>query len=163
MTAVHHGAKLAFNAPYAAEMARKEMIKRFGRAAYNDGFHVYTSISSELQRTANDAIVSGLITYDSRHGYRGPEAQLPAQPDTDMRTLWQAALEESATIAGLQAAVITALEEQDISLLLADGTETMLPWEHGPAQARPYLSENVVGAAPTIAAWWCAHYSGDGR
>jgi penicillin-binding protein 1A len=151
VTATHHGAKLAFDAPYAAEIARKEMIDRYGLAAYSDGFHVYTTISSELQRTANTAVINGLITYDQRHGYRGPEQQLPPQPATDMKPLWQNSLKETAAIAGFVPAIITSLEAQSIRILLADGTETMLPWEHGPAEARPYRSENAVGSAPTSA------------
>ncbi|MCX2979779.1 penicillin-binding protein 1A [Halieaceae bacterium IMCC14734] len=152
VSATHHGAKLAFNAPYAAEMARKEMLDRFGLAAYNDGFHVYTTISSELQLTANTAIVNGLVTYDQRHGYRGPEQQLPPRPDTNMLQLWQTRLQETAVIAGFVPAIVTNLEEQSIGILLTDGTETLLPWEHGPAEARPYRSENARGSAPTIAA-----------
>ena len=77
ITATHHGAKLAFSAHYAAEMARQEMLERYGMAAYNDGFHVYTTISSELQQLAQQAVINGLITYDKRHGFRGPERQLP--------------------------------------------------------------------------------------
>ena len=128
------------------------MIDRYGLAAYNDGFHVYTTISSELQLTANTAIVNGLVTYDQRHGYRGPEQQLPPRPETDMQPLWQTRLQETAVIAGFVPAIVTTVEEQTIGILLADGTETLLPWEHGPAEARPYLSENARGSAPTIAA-----------
>ena len=36
----------------AAEMARQEMLDRYGIAAYSDGYHVYTTISSALQQTA---------------------------------------------------------------------------------------------------------------
>ena len=52
VSARHHGAQLSFTAHYAAEMARQEMLDRYGMAAYNDGYHVYTTIDSELQQVA---------------------------------------------------------------------------------------------------------------
>jgi penicillin-binding protein 1A len=92
VTATHHGAKLAFPAPYAAEMARSEMVRRYGLTAYSDGYHVYTTIGSALQQSANLAVVNGLAEYDSRHGYRGPEEQLPAIAGEDMTPIWLAKL-----------------------------------------------------------------------
>ena len=52
VTATHHGAQLSFQAHYAAEMARQQMLEKFGMSAYNDGYHVYTTISTELQQLA---------------------------------------------------------------------------------------------------------------
>ena len=45
VTAKLHGAQISFSAQYAAEMARQEMLDRYGMSAYNDGYHVYTTIS----------------------------------------------------------------------------------------------------------------------
>ena len=39
---------------------------------------VYTTINSKLQHIANQAVLTGLLEYDKRHGYRGPIAQLVA-------------------------------------------------------------------------------------
>ncbi|MBT4519705.1 MAG: peptidase, partial [Halieaceae bacterium] len=38
VTARHHGAQISFNARYAAEMARRQMLRRYGMSAYNDGY-----------------------------------------------------------------------------------------------------------------------------
>ena len=63
-------------------MVRQDMIDRFGDAAYTDGYHVYTTVDSQLQTQANRALRDGIIAYDQRHGYRGPEAEHPdAGPD----------------------------------------------------------------------------------
>ena len=149
VNARHHGAQLSFTAHYAAEMARQEMLDRYGMDAYNNGYHVYTTIDSNLQRVARLAIIDGLITYDKRHGYRGPERQLPAsQPDQDMASAWQAALAETAIIAGLVPAIVTAVEEDKVSLMLADGGTGDLWWDNGIKQAKPYRTENSRGAAP---------------
>ncbi len=166
VTATHHGAKLAFNAPYAAEMARSTMVRRYGLAAYSDGYHVFTTISTPLQQTANQAVETGLATYDSRHGYRGPEMSLPIPEPvseeaatvhdeglTAARKQWQAQLNQTSVIAGREPAIVTAAGgDNAIVVLLADGTEQQLPWENGPSTARPYIDENRRGPAPDNAA-----------
>ncbi len=149
VTASHHGAKLSFSAHYAAEMARQEMLDRYGMDAYNDGYHVYTTISSNLQPMARRAVIDGLITYDKRHGYRGPEQRLPP-PDgeEDNTPLWRDTLRETAVIADLLPAIVTDVLEDRFLLLLGDDSELELLWENGPAQAAPYRSENSTGAPP---------------
>ncbi|MCB1678787.1 MAG: penicillin-binding protein 1A [Halioglobus sp.] len=148
VTAQHHGAQYNFTAHYAAEMVRQEMLQRYGMGAYNDGYRVYTTIDSQLQQVARDAVVNGLLTYDERHGYRGPERQMPAQPGTDSTAQWLASLAETPVVAGLQPAVVTAVEETGVKLLLADGSYRALGWEEGISEAAPYRSENAVGRAP---------------
>lgn len=151
VSARHHGAQLSFAAHYAAEMARQEMLDRFGMAAYTDGYNVYTTISSELQQRAQESVVQGLITYDKRHGYRGAERRLPppeGDPATGAINLWQAALAETPIVAGLTPAIVTELGEQQVSILFRDGSNDVLLWDHGLRQASPYLSENAVGRAP---------------
>ncbi len=149
VTARHHGARLSFSAHYAAEMARQEMLDRYGMAAYTDGYHVYTTISSHLQPVARRAVIDGLITYDRRHGYRGPERRLGAgSKDSLPPEEWLAVLKETAVIAGLKPAVVTDVGEDRFLLLLPDGSQAELLWQNGPEQARPYRSENATGAAP---------------
>ena len=38
------------------------MVERFGNAAYNDGYVVYTTVEADLQQAAHDALLSGLRT-----------------------------------------------------------------------------------------------------
>ncbi|TQV72657.1 penicillin-binding protein 1A [Exilibacterium tricleocarpae] len=76
VTASYHGLSLELSAPYVAEMARKKAVELFGEAAYTDGYQVYTTIDSRMQGSAQQAVVKGLMTYDQRHGYRGPEMTL---------------------------------------------------------------------------------------
>lgn len=148
VSAHHHGARLSFSAHYASEMARQEMLKRYGMDAYTNGYHVYTTVDSHLQQVARKALINGLVTYDARHGYRGPERSVTTPDTADARSLWLAALAETAVIAGLQPAIVTALQEDRVELILADGTTTELLWDDGIAQARPYRGENSTGGAP---------------
>ncbi|MFT4822656.1 MAG: penicillin-binding protein 1A [Halioglobus sp.] len=151
VTAEHHGAQLSFQAHYAAEMARQEMLEMYGVAAYTEGFHVYTTISSDLQKVAQYTINDGLIAYDKRHGYRGPERKLPTgnlEPATDAVKYWLSALAETAVIADLKAAIVTAVEEEFVSILLSDGELATIAWENGINQAAPYQNENSKGSPP---------------
>lgn len=59
-------------APYVGEMARADLVSRFGEDAVNAGYRVYTTIDGRLQTAADRAVRIGLIQYDRRHGYRGP-------------------------------------------------------------------------------------------
>lgn len=75
VSASHHSYKIEVNAPYVAEMARKKAVDMFGSEAYTNGYKAFTTVKSDLQSRAQTSIVSGLLTYDSRHGYRGAEQQ----------------------------------------------------------------------------------------
>lgn len=148
VTARLYGAQLGFAAHYAAEMARQEMVQRYGLAAYTNGYHVYTTISTELQGIATQSVVDGLIAYDKRHGYRGPERQLPPTESSEETIAnWRQALAKAALIGDLIPAIVTSVADEKATLLLADGSTPDLPWENGIRQARPYLTENATGAS----------------
>ncbi|OWY37725.1 penicillin-binding protein [Xenophilus sp. AP218F] len=59
---------------YVAEMVRQAMYERYKEAAYTEGFKVYTTVDSRHQQWAYDALRAGLIDYDRKTGYRGPES-----------------------------------------------------------------------------------------
>ena len=79
-TARRHKTQPEVEAPYLGEMVRREMVKRYGKTAYNAGYRVFTTIDSRLQAAANRAVRRGLLSYLHRHGYPGPERHfdLPA-------------------------------------------------------------------------------------
>ena len=76
ISAENHGSVVAIDAPYVAEMARKQMVDQYGLSAYTEGYQAFVTVDSQLQTSAQAAIVKGLEEYDLRHGYRGPESQL---------------------------------------------------------------------------------------
>ncbi len=67
-------------ADYVAEMARQYMVQAYGDEVYNKGYKVVTTLLKADQDAAYRAVRQGVMDYDRRHGYRGPEdyAQLPA-------------------------------------------------------------------------------------
>lgn len=68
------GSESRLRADYFAEMVRAQMFERYGEDTYTHGLKVYTTLLSTHQRAAYEALRKGVIDYDRRHGYRGPEA-----------------------------------------------------------------------------------------
>jgi penicillin-binding protein 1A len=103
ITARRHVAQIEVDAAYVSEMARQYAIERFGEEAYTGGYRIHTTLDSELQPYARQALARGLIDYDTRHGWRGPEERdIPssiaeAQERTERRGL-EEELDESPEI-----------------------------------------------------------------
>lgn len=77
VSAKKHGAELALDAPYLADLIYNEMIEIYGKEiAETSGFNVYASADYETQKAAQEALIQNLHDYDERHGFRGPLAQL---------------------------------------------------------------------------------------
>ena len=70
---------------YVAEMVRQMLHERYPDDVYRRGFRVYTTIRRDDQEAAYAALRRGLLEYDRRHGYRGPEgyAELGNAADSD--------------------------------------------------------------------------------
>ncbi len=61
------------HAEFAAEMVRQLLYERYPNDVYTRGFRVYTTLTKRDQDTAYQALRRGVLDYDRRHGYRGPE------------------------------------------------------------------------------------------
>lgn len=129
------------NAPYIAEMVRAEMVGRFGGQAYTDGYSVTTTIPSNLQEHAQQAIRSGLIAYDRRHGYRKPKQT--AIPES----LWAQTLAKTRSISQFLPAIVTQVDSNAITVLLADGTLEQVAWK-SMQWARSHINSRSMGPVP---------------
>ncbi|MCO7575480.1 penicillin-binding protein 1A [Pseudomonas chlororaphis] len=142
LNASYHVPTPEVSAPYIAEMARAEMVGRYGSDAYTEGFRVTTTVPSNLQEMANTAVHEGLMTYDQRHGYRGPESRLPGKT----QAAWATELTKQRTISGLEPAIVTQIEKNGVQVLTRNGEEHVawdtMKW------ARPFLNTNSMGAVP---------------
>jgi len=130
VTAVVHQTALEVPAAHAAEMARRELLSWYGENTYTDGLRVFLTIDSTWQQAANRAIGKGLLEYDRRRGYRGPERHL-ADP-----ARWQSELARMATIHGLVPAVVSSVAARRVTASFADGTEVNLDTAEGLAGIR---------------------------
>ena len=139
----HHVAAPELQAPYIAEMARAEMVGRYGSDAYTEGFSVITTTPSQLQAAATRAVQSGLIEYDQRHGYRGPEARFPGMTPQS----WTQELLKQKTLGILEPAIVTQVEKSGLLVLTRSGQEESISWD-SMKWARPFLNTNSLGARP---------------
>ncbi len=65
--------KLLEDAGYYAEEVRRIVTSNYGNdAMYNGGLFIRTSLEPFLQKAATTALRNGLISYDLKHGWRGP-------------------------------------------------------------------------------------------
>lgn len=144
VTSSYHSRDLDLDAPYIAEMARKEAVELFGDNAYTDGYQVITTIDSRLQDQARKALQHGLETYDARHGYRGPEQRLPPELLHDSDQLIDL-LNEIPVLGGLEPGVVTAVEPKLLQVQLRNRRVVEVPWENGLKSIRPYISESARG------------------
>ena len=69
-----NGSEPVMHGDYVAEMGRQIAIEQFGDKAYELGVRVITTITRRDQEAAYEALRDGVMNYDRRHGYRGPES-----------------------------------------------------------------------------------------
>jgi penicillin-binding protein 1A len=69
------------HAEYVAEAARQLIFSQYGDDAYSRGLNVYLTLSMEEQTAAYRALRRGILDFERRQVYRGPEAyaDLPAE------------------------------------------------------------------------------------
>ncbi|MFP9228061.1 peptidoglycan glycosyltransferase/peptidoglycan DD-transpeptidase MrcA [Pectobacterium cacticida] len=148
LVANYHAPKISFSAPYVAEMARQEMVKRYGEDAYNDGYKVYTTVSKKLQMAAQEALRNNVMAYDMRHGYRGPGKVLwKIGEGVWDRAKMLAALKALPVYGPLYPAIVTSTTADNAIAILSDGSNIALPMA-GMRWARPYLSDTRQGPTP---------------
>ncbi|QCB46743.1 penicillin-binding protein 1A [Hydrogenophaga sp. PAMC20947] len=70
------GSKDLVPADYVAEMVRQSMVLQYGDEAYTRGLTVTTTLRSNEQRAAYKAVREGILDFETRQRYRGPEAYI---------------------------------------------------------------------------------------
>lgn len=150
VTALRRSRNIEVSAPYVAEMVRQQLYEQFGEESYSRGFEVITSIDGDKQLAANQALVDGLeIYYDKRHGYRGPQANYPADP-LEPIDQWLQQLQPVPQYGNQTPAIVTAVQERSFTALLKDGSIVEVPWE-GISWAYAYRSRNEAWPPPQTA------------
>ena len=134
-----HGRSLDVPAAFPAEWVRQRLIGEFDDL-YTGGYEAFTSLQAPLQAAATRALRKGLLKYDRRHGYRGPEQRFP-DPEQAL-----AALGEQSVHAGLAPAAILEVNQEGCVAALADGRLIQLPF--AAMRWRPHLGVNALGAPP---------------
>ncbi len=114
-------------APHVAEMVRQYMYERYGDQIYVSGMRVYTTIRRDEQLAAADAVLKGLVDFNRRRGYAGPEGhiELPADPQAAKDYL-DTHLPDLQAVGGMQPAVVLAVDNKRLLARLASGEDIEL-------------------------------------
>lgn len=110
------------NAEYVAEMVRQAMVVQYGDEAYTRGLNVYTSLRAEEQQAAYQAVRRGVLDYERRQVYRGPERNiaLPAEGTARDEAI-DAALDDHPDNGDLMSAVVLQASPKEVVAVRQDG------------------------------------------
>jgi len=138
--ASYHGSISELSAAYVAEMVRQQVVDKFGLKAYTEGYSAITTVDSIMQKQGVEALQSGILAYDQRHGYRGPEKSAVAQEE------WAELLSKTTTFGILEPVIVSAVADDHLTLLNRDGEFEALNWLDGLKDLRLYKTVNARSA-----------------
>lgn len=138
-------------ADYVAEMARQMMYERYGEASYTEGLRVITTLRRADQEAANAAVRQGVLDYDRRHGYRGPEAHLALPADLTDDSL-EEALQDFDDVNGLKPALVLKTSAKALTVFVKGVGSQVLTGEQiafaqralAPKASRPIVPGSVI-------------------
>src|SRR5580765_4056800 len=115
-------ADVALHGEYAAETARQLIFAQYGEDAYTRGLNVYLTLKSDDQTVAYRALRKGIMEYERRQVYRGPEdyVDLPANA-TEIDSRIAEALQDHPDNDELKAAVVTEANPKKVVAVLQSG------------------------------------------
>jgi penicillin-binding protein 1A len=132
------------HAEYVAEMARQLVYEQFKEDTYTRGLNVFTTITKADQDAAYLALRRGVMDYERRHPYRGPEKyiEIPrAKADADEAI--EAELAEHPDSDDIVAAIVLQAAPNGITAVLASGEEIRIQGS-GLAFAQGWLSPKAA-------------------
>ncbi|MGB8713306.1 MAG: penicillin-binding protein 1A [Onishia taeanensis] len=121
ITARRFATQLDVDADYVAEMARQFVVDHYDDA-YTGGYKVTTTLDSQLQPLARQALTQGLIEYDTRHGWRGAEeTDIPASLVEAQNRTQRSGLEEELSESEVRETARQAAERSQTQVSGIDG------------------------------------------
>ncbi len=137
------GSRFDTHAEYAAEWVRQQLYAQFKDEIYTSGLTVYTTLRAADQDAAYEALRRGVLDYERRHGYRGPEATiaLAANPDERAQAIDEALIKYPNSGA-MKSAVVTAASSKLVRAEMLSGESIQITGE-GLRFAASALSPNA--------------------
>jgi penicillin-binding protein 1A len=132
---------------YVAEMVRQSMVAQYGEEAYTRGLVVTTSLRANEQEAAYRALRQGILDYERRQVYRGPELFINLPADNAARDdAIDEALTERPDNDDLLSAVVLEASPRKVVAIRQDGD----PLEITGEGLRPATSGLSEKAGPNI-------------
>ncbi|HCT60705.1 MAG TPA: penicillin-binding protein [Acidobacterium sp.] len=114
-------------APWFVENVREELDRRFGtQRVHEAGLKVYTTLDLNLQKVANQAVLTGLEAYEQRHGWRGHLLNV-LDADLNPETFWHPDWSNPAVPGAWMHAVVTDVEPYQVTARIAKRTLLLAP------------------------------------
>lgn len=136
-------------APYFTEEVRRDVVARYGNPQLlREGLKVFTTMDSEKQRAAQEAVLWGLLVADKRQGFRGPLAHLEtAQQQEDFLKASARALgDEKLTPGHYYVGLVSSISSDDLVADVTIGGKTAKLPALGMRWARPLNPERYYPA-----------------
>ncbi|WP_454736767.1 penicillin-binding protein 1A [Cupriavidus necator] len=116
------GNEFSTHAEYVAEIVRQLMYAQYREETYTRGLTVYTTLTKPDQDAAYESVRSGIMNYERKHGYRGPEAfiDLPSDPAEREQAIDDALVEHPGS-GDLRSAVVTSVSGKQVKATLLSG------------------------------------------
>ncbi|MEX1167845.1 MAG: PBP1A family penicillin-binding protein [Hydrogenophaga sp.] len=116
------------HAPHVAEMARRMVVERYGTEAYSSGIRVTTSLIASDQRAAHAAVQRGVLAFDRRGTWRGPEGleSLPESDDAKLSSAAGEALKDHMDDDTLRIAIVLKASPKEMLVQLGNGERVAL-------------------------------------
>ena len=115
---------LAVHAEFVAEMARQVIYDAYGDEAYTRGITVWTTIRRADQEAAYAAVRKGVMDYDQRHGYRGPDGFVNLPEDqAEQDALLDRVFQENPDSDNILTAVVLQATPAQVRAVLANGDQ----------------------------------------
>jgi penicillin-binding protein 1A len=131
------------HAEYVAETVRQLMYAQYGDSTYTRGLKVYTSLVAADQAAAYKALRKGIMDYERRQIYRGPEkfVDLPAD-NKDLDEAVDDALTDHPDNGDVMAAVVLKANAKEITAVRGNGDPVQITGE-GLKPAQSGLSDKA--------------------
>ena len=142
--------EFAVHAEYVAEMARQAVYDRYQEETYTRGFKVYTTVRQLDQQAAYQSLRQGVMDYDQRRGYRGPESFVKlVKNDVSQEEILENALQDRHDSGDLYAAVVLTANSKSVHAYRRGGERIEITGE-GLKFAQKFLSETAPAVQQRI-------------
>jgi penicillin-binding protein 1A len=140
------GDKRTLHAEYVAETVRQMVFAQYGQDTYTRGLNVYTTIQSTEQMAAYKALRQGIMDFERRQIYRGPEkfVDLPDDPKK-MEDAIDDALEDHPDNGDVMSAVVLEATPRKVVVVRQNGEQITITGE-GLKPAQSGLSDKAPPA-----------------
>ena len=132
---------------FVAEAARQLVFAQYGEESYTRGLNVHVTVNAGEQAVAHRALRNGLLAFEKRQFYRGPEAYVDLPRDAAQLDARVAeALTEHPDNDELRAAVVLEASQREVVAMLQNGDSITITG----AGLRPVASGLSAKAAPKV-------------